>query len=335
MKARGVMCLTIGLCGFALVGCKDSETSSGSTGNVREDMRLFVQAIGSYARSSDADFLLIPQNGHDVITEESDPTETPNATYLAAIDGLGREDLLYGYESDNVATDSAVTAEIQEFLDIYEANGVQVLVTDYINTTGGIADSYAVNEASGYISFAADSRELDSVPADPSASAPNNYSTGTDVTTLAGAANFLYVLNPSGFASTSAYLSALAASNHDMLIIDAFDGDDVALTMAQVTALKTKADGASRLVISYMSIGEAEDNRYYWQSSWNTSPPGWLDEENANFAGNYKVQYWDADWQSIIYGNDSSYLKIILDAGFDGVYLDIIDGFEFFEAQGL
>ncbi len=48
-------------------------------------------------------------------------------------------------------------------------------------------------------------------------------------------------------------------------------------------------------------------------------------------ATNYKVRYWEDGWQDIIFGNDNSYLKKILDAGFDGVYLDIIDGFEYFE----
>ena len=32
-----------------------------------------------------------------------------------------------------------------------------------------------------------------------------------------------------------------------------------------------------------------------------------------------------------MYGNNSSYTKMILDAGFDGAYLDIIDGYEYFE----
>jgi len=80
-----------------------------------------------------------------------------------------------------------------------------------------------------------------------------------------------------------------------------------------------------------MSIGEAEDYRYYWQSGWKVGNPSFLDKENPNWKGNYKVRYWDKDWQNIIYGNDNSYLKKILDAGFDGVYLDIIDGFEYFE----
>jgi len=80
-----------------------------------------------------------------------------------------------------------------------------------------------------------------------------------------------------------------------------------------------------------MSIGEAEDYRYYWDSTWRTGNPIWLDKENSDWSGNYKVRYWEYGWQNIIFGNDDSYLKKILDAAFDGVYLDIIDGFEYFE----
>ena len=45
---------------------------------------------------------------------------------------------------------------------------------------------------------------------------------------------------------------------------------------------------------------------------------------------NYKIEYWNEEWQSIIYGNENSYLKKILDSGFDGVYLDIVDAYENF-----
>jgi len=83
--------------------------------------------------------------------------------------------------------------------------------------------------------------------------------------------------------------------------------------------------------LAYISIGEAENYRYYWQSQWNNDPPIWLDEENPDWHGNFKVRYWEPEWQNIIYGNNQSYLKKVLDAGFDGAYLDIIDAFEFFE----
>tara|TARA_Y100000782_G_C10186254_1_gene266778 strand:+ start:5809 stop:6066 length:258 start_codon:yes stop_codon:yes gene_type:complete len=59
--------------------------------------------------------------------------------------------------------------------------------------------------------------------------------------------------------------------------------------------------------------------------------PSFLAEENPDWEGNYNVKYWNTDWQNIIYGNNDAYVKKIIDTGFDGVYLDIIDAFEYFE----
>jgi cysteinyl-tRNA synthetase len=85
------------------------------------------------------------------------------------------------------------------------------------------------------------------------------------------------------------------------------------------------------LVLAYCSIGEAEDYRYYWLSEWDSNPPDWLEQENPKWPGNFLVKYWEQEWQNIIYGNENSYVKKILDAGFSGIYLDIIDAFEYFE----
>lgn len=95
--------------------------------------------------------------------------------------------------------------------------------------------------------------------------------------------------------------------------------------------MKNKLNGGKRLVLSYMSIGEAEDYRFYWQEKWNSDQPSWMEGENPDWEGNFKVRYWEEEWQSIIFGSHESYLGKILDAGFDGVYLDIIDAYEYFE----
>jgi cysteinyl-tRNA synthetase len=54
---------------------------------------------------------------------------------------------------------------------------------------------------------------------------------------------------------------------------------------------------------------------------------------NPDYPDNYKVKYWMPAWKKIIYGVragvNKSYLDRIIDAGFDGVYLDIVDAFEF------
>jgi len=107
--------------------------------------------------------------------------------------------------------------------------------------------------------------------------------------------------------------------------------DEESFTGAEVEALRSKANGGKRLVVCYMSIGEAEDYRYYWKNSWKRGDPEWLYKENPDWEGNYKVKYWMDEWKQIIFGEENAYLDKILDSGFDGVYLDIIDAFEYFE----
>ena len=59
--------------------------------------------------------------------------------------------------------------------------------------------------------------------------------------------------------------------------------------------------------------------------------PAWLDNKNPDWTGNFKVKYCHSTWQNVIYGNDDSYLKKILNAKFAGVYLDIIEAYEYYE----
>jgi cysteinyl-tRNA synthetase len=302
-------------------------SSKSNDPDYRSEMRQFVQNISSYAKQADPDFIVIPQNGAALVTLNGEADGEPAADYLNAIDGQGQEDLFYGYNNDDEATPLSETNYLIPFLDIAKSHSKQILAIDYCFTNSKIDDSYSQNNSKGYLSFAAQDRALNMVATYPAA--PYNNNTGS-ITTLAAAKNFLYIINSENYATKADFITAVDAANYDAVIIDAFF-NDTALTSADVNALKTKPDGSSRLVIAYMSIGEAEDYRYYWQSSWNTNPPAWLDKENPDWEGNYKVRYWYSSWQEIIYGNDSSYLKKILDAGFDGVYLDIIDAFEYYE----
>lgn len=113
----------------------------------------------------------------------------------------------------------------------------------------------------------------------------------------------------------------------ELIVIDySKDGSDAGKFSAQEI---TKIKQSGKKVISYLSIGEAEDYRYYWQSSWKNNPPSWLGPENPNWRGNYKVRYWDPWWQAIIF----DYLTYIVNQGFDGVYLDIIDGYYYWQTE--
>ena len=295
----------------------------------RQEMRNFVIEISDYAHKTDSTFIIIPQNGAQLMAVSEDNL-SPVQNYISAINGQGQEDLYYGYDSDDKATPEEVTNYLKQFLNLGKDNGVKILVTDYCSTHSNMDDSYAKNYSNGFISFAAPSRGLDVIPDYPAT--PYNEN-ADDITTLSQAKNFLYLINPSNFATKDQLIEAIAATNYDVIIMDAFFDDQTPYTTEQIESLKTKANGGKRLVIAYMSIGEAEDYRYYWNPDWDKNPPQWLEGENPLWQGNYKVRYWDQDWKKIIYGTSDSYLDKILSYGFNGVYLDIIDAFEYFEEK--
>ena len=294
----------------------------------RQAMREFVIGISAYAKAIRPDFPIIPQNGIELVSTNGEETGPPHTAYLDAIDGNGQEDLFYGYSKDDKATPKADNEYLISFLDISRMAGKTILVTDYCSTHSKMDDSYSRNAAKAYVSFAADRRELNDIPDYPQ----SIHSENNDViTSLSQVKNFLYLINPDQFATKADFIQAVTATNYDLIVMDLFFQDGVAFTSSEINQLKSKANGGKRMVICYMSIGEAEDYRYYWLPEWNSNKPSWMNDENPKWAGNYKVQYWNEEWQGIIFGNDHSYVKRILDSGFDGVYLDIIDAYEYYE----
>ena len=144
-----------------------------------------------------------------------------------------------------------------------------------------------------------------------------------------------YVLQADARASTVAQaVQSLAACGRDWIVIDAaFDGTTT-WTPADIATIRQGKSG--RKVIAYLSVGEAEDYRSYWQPQWirknkpTSLAPSWLGPINPDWLGNYRVKYWQAAWQTIILNEADT----IMAQGFDGLYLDIVDGFEFYEQNG-
>jgi len=313
---------------FVIFSSCDKDDNPEDGIDYKQEMRDFVIGISQYSKSLKQDFIVIPQNGIELVTDNGEETGQPDIAYLNAIDAVGQEDLFFGYNNDDKETPADVTAYINAFLDIPVNHGKTILVSDYCYTPSKITNSYSENIKLYYISFAADHRELDNVPVFPN---PINNENSEVVTRISQVKNFLYLINPVQFTSKEDFISAVISTNYDLLIMDLFFNDGTDFTSDEVDRLKNKANGGKRLVICYMSIGEAEDYRYYWQSKWTNGNPDWLSSENPHWDGNYKVKYWKGEWQAIIYGNDISYLKKIINSNFNGVYLDIIDAFEYFE----
>lgn len=121
-------------------------------------------------------------------------------------------------------------------------------------------------------------------------------------------------------------VAEIGESSFNLAVIDySADGsDETAFTLAEITTMKGSGDN-KKLVVAYMSIGEAEDYRYYFDAG-----ASYMDQENPDWPGNYKVFYWEEEWQEII----ESYVDRLIEAGFDGAYLDIIDAYEYYGAGG-
>lgn len=330
--------LLLALCMTILPSCKknagDENEAAASVyttpGDIdyRHEMRQFVVHLSQYARTTDSDFIVIPQNGQQLCTTNGAPDGPLAIDYMASINGQGREELFYGFDNnDDDSTPEDERAIWLPHLEVMRDAGIKILETDYCTPPSRVDDSYAQNDALGFISFAADTRDLYTIPSYPM---PIHHENANVVTTLDEAQNFLYIINTQGFETKAEFIAAISETNYDAIIMDGFFEDEE-YTTADIEQLSHKANGGERIVIAYMSIGEAEDYRFYWEPYWSFAPPSWMGALNPDWPGNFAVEYWNPEWQSIIYGNDDSYLHKIVSAGFDGVYLDIIDAFETWE----
>jgi len=283
------------------------------------EMLAFIQEMRTYATARNPNFVIIQQNATALIDGQLALTSAIDAIAQEAIWYDGDADVDWGNANgyDHVNAQSLVDYYLG-YLDDYLLVGLPVFDCEYAVTYASTAYSNAY--AAGFVPYVTQralSQLTTTPPTPPTATTPND---------------FLYQLQ-------NLDLTAVGATAYDWVVMDyAADGDDAtAFTSADVSTLKA-SPGGDKFVLAYMSIGEAEDYRFYWDAAWDANgdgtpdagAPAWLDIENPNWEGNYKVQYWDADWQSIVF----SYTDRLLNAGFDGAYLDIIDAYEYYAEQG-
>ena len=123
-------------------------------------------------------------------------------------------------------------------------------------------------------------------------------------------------------------ISAIVKDKYFKLVVTDYSlngTDELKFTKQQIDYIKN----SGKYAISYISIGEAEDYRFYWKSGWKTNPPQWLGPENPEWLGNYKVRFWFKEWEDIVLG----YIDTIISQGFDGIYLDIIDAWYYWAVE--
>lgn len=295
---------------FLFCGCSKENLSN----KAYEKMQNFVVNISNYAKGYDANFIIIPQNGIELAFNNADSSEGLNSTFLSAIDGFGIEELFYygTYNLDNERLSMLQKIKVSK----------KILVSEYVADNENIADAINRNYNVGFICFARTSSNYHYLQIPDSVIHPN----ANNITHLSLAQNYLYLISNENFSSKHDMLNAISLTNYDVILIDLFF-NETEWTSTEVNRLKIKANGGQRIVISYINIGSAENYRYYWKKGWGLHHPLWLKRKYEGYPDEFWVKFWEKDWQDIIYGNNNSYMKKILDAEFDGAYLDNVEAY--------
>ncbi len=139
-------------------------------------------------------------------------------------------------------------------------------------------------------------------------------------------------------------ISDLKGLSDKLIIIDySLDGTD----SGQFTSSEIKAlQDSDNIVLAWISVGEAEIFRFYWDAEWEIATesapcyetyddrynrkgltwrncnegkrPDWMGPEDTETHG-YHVRFWSENWWKIAM---KPYLDRVAESGFDGVYLD-------------
>jgi cysteinyl-tRNA synthetase, unknown class len=308
--------MTITLFIFIFTSVLFSCSNEKGSDQAAEKMQEFVINIATYARQYNPNFIIIPQNGIELAFNNVEPKDGQNARYMSSINGIGVEELFYNGTHALVGNRLSMLQELKK--------SKKILVSEFVSENNTIADAYSRNNNEGFICFTRNSGNYhykqipDYIPNE----------NATNITNLSLARNFLYLINSENYSSKQELITAISQTNFDVVILDLFF-NEVAFTSTEVNQLKIKANGAKRLVLSYINIGSAEKFRYYWKKNWGQHHPFWIKKKYVGYNDEFWVKFWNKDWQDIIYGNDNSYMKKIINAGFDGGFLDNVEAYYF------
>lgn len=279
----------------------------------KDEMKKLIYEIRLRAK----DKIIITQNGTDIYFKNNEIDED----FFKYTDGVSQESLFYG-ESGVLGKKTSKKEKnylLQNLIEL-KKRGKVVFNVNYSKNKLNRKKIRKENEKYNFIG-----EEIVSYTADRFNIPINNFNEN-NIFSLEDAKNFLYFLNPHKFKNIDEYFRALSGTDYDVLIIEPSVNGKF-FTKEQISKLKYKSTGERRLVISYFSIGESEDYRYYWKKSWNKKFPNWIKKENENWKGNYIVEYWNKEWKKIII----DYQKKLDFINVDGYYLDTIDSYYYFE----
>lgn len=283
----------------------------------REEMRKLVLEVRDRKLEKQ---VIVTQNATNLFFEKGEIIET----FFNGVDGIAQESLIYGVGGKNMETPSDEKKELLDNLIPLRERGKPVFSVNYGE---GDERKKEVKKNMEKYSFVG---ELVPEPEANIIFLPIEKSEVKDVNNLSEVKNFLYLLNPEKFKNLGEYFKALEKTDFDLLIIEPHLNGKI-LDKSQIKKLKTRKNGTKRLVIGYLSLGEGEDYRKYWEKNWEKEKPHWIMEKNPDWAGSYRVKYWDPEWKKIV----KEYQESLKEIGLDGYYLDTLDTYYYFEKRSV
>ena len=303
--------------------------------NLREEMRKFVQSISRFARRHKPNFVIIVQDGLELLVKRDDVDETrisPARTYMRSIDGVLAQGVFYDIKSPGKPPPPDRQRGLLSRADFARKNGIKVFTLDY-GEGRTIVDS-AFDQASkhGYISMVSnqpftDIASLPSYPKRPFGENPNS------IVALKQVKNFVIVSNSQPFGREDQFALTMHGNNYDMVVVDVYHGRKP-LSRQAVETLKYKKMGAKRLVLAMMDLGAAASYAYYWKDNWREGVPQFINAPVREDPDRYNVEFWRPGWQRIISGDTKSYVYGLIAQGFDGAVISGVEAFKFFEGGG-
>lgn len=302
--------------------------------NYRSHMRDIVEELALYADKRDPSFIIVTRPGFDLLTwsrREFDLTEIKRDPLIPipsdAIVPVGTPMRRYIQNIDGFILNGQFCAPLRvpgQDLQTMLRQGLKGMSIEHCRTPDMASAALQTSVRMDMISHIDlnDDDDFAGVPTRrPSPENPGN------VMTLPQARNMLVMLDSRNYASRGEWLAAMSGTNYDVLVTDAFYRGNRSLTKDEVHGLKFKELGARRLVLARMSVGYAEDERYYWQREWRIGAPTWIQALGPDRPGQYVVEYWNPAWKAII----GRYFAGLMDLGFDGVVLDGVEAYRRWE----
>ena len=310
----------------------------GLTIDFREEMRMFVQNISKYARSHRPNFTIIAGGGLELLVKRNEINRSqvsPARTYIRSLDGVMQRGLFHDEKTKDSPFGSKTDIFKQEKMlalaKTAKESGLRVFVLDFSKKKSIIDEIEKLSNERDYISTVVDAPFIN-IQRLPTYPTPPFRENSKSILSLNMVKNFATITNSAPFGHQDSFTLKMHETNHDMIVVDILHGRRP-LTRQAVETLKFKKIGTRRLAIAYMDIGSAVSYHYYWKPGSRTGSPPWVSEAERDDPDRYKVEYWRPEWQEIITGSTNSYIYGLIAQGFDGVILNGLGAYKFFESD--